>query len=421
RAWVHLYLSLSHHQEEEHHLGPNGKDTDTEDTSLSQVGHRSAFAALDDVRLIANGLLQLGKNLRDFVQKTKGQINDILQKLNIFDKSFYQLSVLASEIKEEEEELKKTTVVLKASNDEIKSLSLEINSKVEDIMKERIQLRNQVGGLEEKLSGISQGLLSADQVAEISALKVRTLWYFPELNSASHQETTAKLRWDLQTYSMSDYLTNYSTDGSFSSDFPKDCGEAFSMGENASGLYAIKPNQSEAFLVLCEFTEDGAFTVIQRRQDGSVDFNQPWQSYEDGFGDFRSEFWLGLRKIFSISQHGGSLLHVQMEDWKQEKHLMEFQYRLEGPASNYTIHLRPAHLSTETDTQTGMRFSTKDHHDENNSRSCAHDYTGGWWFSTCDDINPNGKCIQSRPRRKHNKGHVQFKSSQISIFHAKKT
>ncbi|KAG9273681.1 angiopoietin-related protein 3-like [Astyanax mexicanus] len=428
---------------------PTTEDTDTEDTSLSQVGHRSAFAALDDVRLIANGLLQLGKNLRDFVQKTKGQINDILQKLNIFDKSFYQLSVLASEIKEEEEELKKTTVVLKASNDEIKSLSLEINSKVEDIMKERIQLRNQVGGLEEKLSGISQGLLSADQVAEISALKEviqvqersisellkavkeqsehlnfqknKIKGLENKLNSASHQETTAKLRWDLQTYSMSDYLTNYSTDGSFSSDFPKDCGEAFSMGENASGLYAIKPNQSEAFLVLCEFTEDGAFTVIQRRQDGSVDFNQPWQSYEDGFGDFRSEFWLGLRKIFSISQHGGSLLHVQMEDWKQEKHLMEFQYRLEGPASNYTIHLRPAHLSTETDTQTGMRFSTKDHHDENNSRSCAHDYTGGWWFSTCDDINPNGKCIQSRPRRKHNKGHVQFKSSQISIFHAKKT
>lgn len=107
------------------------------------------------------------------MQKTKGQISDILQKLNLFDKSVNHLSVLASEIKEEEEELKKTTVVLKANNEEIKSLSLEINSKVEDILRERIQLRNQVGGLEEKLSGLSQGLLSADQVAEISALKVR--------------------------------------------------------------------------------------------------------------------------------------------------------------------------------------------------------------------------------------------------------
>lgn len=146
---------------------------DTEELNLASSDTRSTFVALTEVQLIANGLLQLGKNLRDFVQKTTGQISDILQKLNIFDKSFNQLSVLASEIKEEEEEMKKTTVLLKANNEEIKSLSLEINSKVEDIMRERIQLRNQVGGLEEKLSGLSEGLLSADQVAEISALKVR--------------------------------------------------------------------------------------------------------------------------------------------------------------------------------------------------------------------------------------------------------
>lgn len=146
---------------------------DTEELNLASSDTRSTFVALAEVQLIANGLLQLGKNLRDFVQKTTGQISDILQKLNIFDKSFNQLSVLASEIKEEEEEMKKTTVLLKANNEEIKSLSLEINSKVEDIMRERIQLRNQVGGLEEKLSGLSEGLLSADQVAEISALKVR--------------------------------------------------------------------------------------------------------------------------------------------------------------------------------------------------------------------------------------------------------
>lgn len=38
-------------------------------------------------------LLQLGHGLKDFVHKTKGQINDIFQKLNIFDQSFYDLSL----------------------------------------------------------------------------------------------------------------------------------------------------------------------------------------------------------------------------------------------------------------------------------------------------------------------------------------
>ncbi|KAK5919080.1 hypothetical protein CgunFtcFv8_023006 [Champsocephalus gunnari] len=135
------------------------------------VETRSRFAALDDVRLLANGLLQLGQSLREFVQETKGQINDILQKINIFDRSFYQLSVLANGIQEEEEELKKTTVVLKANNDEIKGLSVEINSKVDNILQEKSWLQDKVEGLEERLSSLSHGLLTGEQVAEINGLR----------------------------------------------------------------------------------------------------------------------------------------------------------------------------------------------------------------------------------------------------------
>lgn len=136
---------------------------------------RSRFAALDDVRLLANGLLQLGQSMRGFVQKTKAQINDIFQKLNIFDRSFYQLSVLTSEIKEEEEELKKTTVVLKASNDEITKLSVQINSKVDSILQEKSDLHDKLEGLEEKLSSISEGLQPRHQAAEIHSLRVGLL------------------------------------------------------------------------------------------------------------------------------------------------------------------------------------------------------------------------------------------------------
>lgn len=144
----------------------------TEHIPELQIETRSRFAALDEVRLLANGLLQLGSSLSDFVQNTKNKINDIFQKLTIFDKSFYQLSVLTREIKEEEEELIKTTVILKSNNEEIKSLSLKINSKVNDIINERKHLRTQVGGLEERLSSLSQSLVSFDKHAEIFTLKV---------------------------------------------------------------------------------------------------------------------------------------------------------------------------------------------------------------------------------------------------------
>lgn len=136
---------------------------------------KSRFAMLDDVRLLANGLLQLGQSLREFVHKTKGQINDIFQKLNIFDRSFYELSVVTSEIKEEEEELKKTTNYLKVNNEEIKNLSLEINSKINGILQERAQLQSKVGNLEEKMQGLSQSIAPVDQVNEITTLKVSSL------------------------------------------------------------------------------------------------------------------------------------------------------------------------------------------------------------------------------------------------------
>ena len=35
----------------------------------------------------------------------------------------------------------------------------------------------------------------------------------------------------------------------------------------------------------------GGWLVVQRRQDGSEDFNRTWAEYEDGFGRLTGEFW----------------------------------------------------------------------------------------------------------------------------------
>jgi len=85
------------------------------------------------------------------------------------------------------------------------------------------------------------------------------------------------------------------------------CGHfTFSRNTRQSGIYVI-PNicrddhlKAEAY---CD-TINGGWLVVQRRQDGSVDFDRTWIEYEDGFGKLTGEFWYGLRTIHCLTGQG---------------------------------------------------------------------------------------------------------------------
>ena len=55
----------------------------------------------------------------------------------------------------------------------------------------------------------------------------------------------------------------------------------------------------------CDATTDGGgWLVIQRRKDGSVDFNRDWVDYEEGFGELTGELWYGLCPIHCLTNQG---------------------------------------------------------------------------------------------------------------------
>ncbi|ALC39857.1 maker548 [Drosophila busckii] len=111
--------------------------------------------------------------------------------------------------------------------------------------------------------------------------------------------------------------------------FPAEATSCLAFG-NSNDIQTIRVPGAEAFQVPCDskFAGEG-WTVIQRRMDGSVSFNQNWDEYRNGFGDLRGEFWLGLEKLYLMIKFQPHELYVELEDFKSEKQYARY--------SNFTI------------------------------------------------------------------------------------
>ncbi|KAM4721926.1 angiopoietin-related protein 3 [Rhinophrynus dorsalis] len=409
-------------------LATTEKDDDAAAFTSVPTESKSRFAMLDDVRILANGLLQLGHGLKDFVHKTKGQINEIFQKLNVFDKSFYDLSEQTNEIREKEEELKETTSKLQVNNEELKNISLQIHTQVKNLLEDKIQLQTKVGRLEDKLSQISQGQPEVQDLKELASLKtfveqqdinIRRLLKVVQdqhmqldhqnvqikdleekLSNTGFQEKTQNLL-TVSTGRTRHRSINSSNSTDQTTDNPRDCNDIYTKGERLSGIYTIRPNGSAEFDVYCEITSENAWTIIQKRTDGSVDFNQTWEDYLNGFGDLTGEFWLGLEKIYSLSQQADYILHIELQDWKDNTRYVEYMFTLGNQDTSYALQLSlvSGNIPSALPEQTQLLFSTSDQN-SSDLKCPAESTSGGWWNTVCGGTNLNGKYIKTRLRSK---------------------
>lgn len=392
---------------------------------------KSRFAMLDDVKMLANGLLQLGHGLKDFVHKTKGQINDIFQKINIFDQSFYDLSLQTNEIKEEEKELRRTTSKLQVKNEEVKNMSLELNLKLESLLEEKVILQQKVRDLEKQLTNLAQNKPEVQMHPEVTSLKN---FVEQQDNSIKDLLQTVEEQYKQlsQQHSQIKEIENQlrktgiqePTENSLSSKsraprtipplqpngtkhieqdgIPADCSVIYNRGEHTSGMYAIRPSNSKVFNVYCDTESGSPWTVIQHRKDGSQNFNETWTNYKNGFGTFDGEFWLGLEKIYSIVKQSNYILRIELEDWKDNQHYIEYSFHLGNQETNYTLHLAEiaGNVLKALPEHRDLMFSTWDHKAKGHLY-CPESYSGGWWWhDACGYNNLNGKYHKPRAKSK---------------------
>ncbi|KAI6074484.1 Fibrinogen-like protein 1-like protein [Aix galericulata] len=175
-------------------------------------------------------------------------------------------------------------------------------------------------------------------------------------------------------------LTNTSASALKKTNWPKDCSELVSG--SPSGVYIIQPIGLHPIKVYCEMNvTNGGWTVIQRNQkDTAVTWAETWSTYKYGFGNVRSEYWLGTEYIHQITKQ--KVYQVRFVIWDASNNIKFADYNffsLDNESHGYQLRLG-SYTGTAGDgmdsdnpsnVHNNMKFSTKDMDQDTSRKNCA--------------------------------------------------
>ena len=151
--------------------------------------------------------------------------------------------------------------------------------------------------------------------------------------------------------------------------------------------------------VYCDTSSGGGgWTVIQRRKDGNVDFeNRDWVEYEDGFGNLHGEFWIGLRSMHCLTSQGNWELRIDYQLDNGTKSYLHYNKFAIGSAEDQyplnisgfdSIGLTTVFIDADNRSLSGRKFSTHERDNDETNGNCAHGL-GPWWHRSCSYIQLN--------------------------------
>ncbi|KAM7381242.1 hypothetical protein PAMA_012204 [Pampus argenteus] len=185
----------------------------------------------------------------------------------------------------------------------------------------------------------------------------------------------------------------------YQSPLPTDCSDVYRGGSGRDGVYTVYPaGPTSPVQVYCDMSKDDdsaeKWTVIQRRQDGSVNFFMKWDHYKAGFGSAAGEYWLGLETMHLLTQAKTYELRVDMEDFEGQNVFAHYAAFSVGPETEgYMLNLGGFIKGAAGDSlsvHNGQKFTTTDKDQDKHGQNCARLCNGGFWYEACFSANPNG-------------------------------
>ncbi|KAI8509125.1 Fibrinogen C domain-containing protein 1 [Branchiostoma belcheri] len=125
---------------------------------------------------------------------------------------------------------------------------------------------------------------------------------------------------------------------------PQDCQDILDNDEpTPSGVYMVYPRDNlGGFPVFCDMdTAGGGWTLFQRRQDGTVDFDRGWADYKTGFpSNLNGEFWLGNDNLYRLAVQKVYQLRVDVEDVEGNTAYAAYDtFAISPEPQNYKLHI----------------------------------------------------------------------------------
>ncbi|XP_060703058.1 angiopoietin-related protein 3-like [Hemiscyllium ocellatum] len=413
---------------------------------------KTQFASSSDISLLARGLYLVGKGLREHTDKTKEEMTTVLELLDIYNTSIVNLGDQVRLIESAERALGSKAEKLELQDQELHQRFTELRSEQTKAMQGQQSVASKVDSLEGKLERIL-GTLEKNKSADIPFNKSVIEFHNQHVDDILALVKAQQQQIDEQNMQIQ-LLVNKISDFSLKEQFnfkknvkgndhladhwktqkaalsDTDCHQLFKRGERTSGVYSIQPQGSQLLQTYCQMTPESGWTVIQRRFDGSVDFDRSWLDYKAGFGDVHGEFWLGLESFYRIGHQDQYVLRIELEDWKNVTQFIEYTFKISGKDSDYSLiigQVLTGDLSSALSDCKEIPFSTKDRdNDLHTDINCAEQHSGGWWFSACGESNLNGKYLRSKINRRTDRkkgifwktwkgNYYSFKSTQLMI------
>ncbi|KAL8571599.1 hypothetical protein ACOMHN_061753 [Nucella lapillus] len=189
--------------------------------------------------------------------------------------------------------------------------------------------------------------------------------------------------------------------GTYCERYMRDCEEGmFSGFYSINGQYIIQPSLSPApFPVYCQFIRAPPNTsrnYIFTRNDVNFTFNRTWMDFRLGFGDVSTDHWLGLDKLYQLTNSKTFELRIRVKVNETAIRSYFRNFVVGDEASSYKLSVGLNYKQEVEDCMSvlqGAKFSTYDaDNDGNADTNCAAVFGGGWWYTgaNCSACNPLG-------------------------------